>query len=108
MSERKARALYDITLVTIEELDELYKKNHQPRTKQSRDDLKEIIEDLRKQTNKVTITMTERKARTLFDNTLVKIWALDKLHEEDRSPATKQSANDLEEIIEDLRKRIYS
>jgi hypothetical protein len=55
----------------------------------------------------ITVTLTEIKVRTLIDCTYIQMLQLDKLYEVNKLPETKRSADELEEIREDLRGKMY-
>lgn len=56
----------------------------------------------------ITLKLTEKKARMLFDNMVVMTKDLDDLYKETNNPRTKESADCMEEIFEDLRGQIFS
>lgn len=55
----------------------------------------------------INITLTERKARTLLDCLHTIMHQLDDLYEKNKVPSTKQSADVIEEIYEDIREKLY-
>jgi uncharacterized protein YyaL (SSP411 family) len=56
----------------------------------------------------ITITLTERQARTLADGLHSLMQQLDELYKENKQPRTKQSADVLEEIFEDIRGKLFT
>ncbi|SDG68003.1 hypothetical protein SAMN05421827_109137 [Pedobacter terrae] len=56
----------------------------------------------------ITLTLTEKKARMLFDNLVVLTRDLDDLYKKNNNPGTKENADLMEEVFEDLRMNIFS
>lgn len=55
----------------------------------------------------INITLTEANARTLADGLCALMQQLDELYEKNNLPRTKQSADILEVIFEDIRGKLY-
>jgi hypothetical protein len=55
----------------------------------------------------ITITLPESKARILLDSLHSQMHQLDELYEKNKIPRTKQSADVIEEIYEDIRGKIF-
>jgi len=56
----------------------------------------------------ITLKLTEKKARMLFDTLVVVTRNLDQLYQKNQDPRTKDQADGMEEIFEDLREQLFS